>query len=171
METLEYSFIDKSKWARGPWDEEPDKVQWQDERTGLPCLAVRHPSLGQLCGYVAVKKGHPYYKRSDEEKFDVFCHGGVTFSGACDGDEEKGICHKPAVGEPDNVWWIGFDCAHAGDLAPGLAYTISTVGGKPWHEDVYRDLAYVKNQCANLAQQLCAVEALADVEGAARSML
>jgi hypothetical protein len=38
MDTIEYRTIDKSQWGPGPWQDEPDKKQWQDEATGLPCL-------------------------------------------------------------------------------------------------------------------------------------
>lgn len=48
MDTREYRTIDKSD---GEWKDEPDKIQWQDEATGFPCLIVRGPS-GALCGYV-----------------------------------------------------------------------------------------------------------------------
>lgn len=27
-----YNVIDKSKWPRGEWDNEPDKIQWVDIR-------------------------------------------------------------------------------------------------------------------------------------------
>lgn len=54
MERIEYrGVVDKSGWARGVWDSEPDKIQWQDAETGLPCLIVRGP-VGALCGYVGV---------------------------------------------------------------------------------------------------------------------
>lgn len=36
METLEYRTKDKSTWGDGPWQQEPDKKQWQDAATGLP---------------------------------------------------------------------------------------------------------------------------------------
>jgi hypothetical protein len=38
MKAIEYLFLDKSEWGAGPWQIEPDKVQWQDNETGLPCL-------------------------------------------------------------------------------------------------------------------------------------
>jgi hypothetical protein len=172
METLEHRFVDKRGWVRGPWDCEPDKVQWQDAETGLPCIAVRNSSLGNWCGYVGVEEGHPYYGNSDEDTLELECHGGVTFTGFCDGDEEKGICHTPAAGEPDRVFWIGFDCAHCYDFSPGLDATIRSTGGESWRENVYRDLAYVQKECADLARQLRAVSGLAaNVERAARSML
>jgi hypothetical protein len=58
--TLErvYSTVDKSTWDAGAWMDEPDKVEWRDEATGLPCLAVRGP-MGAWCGYVGVPPDHP----------------------------------------------------------------------------------------------------------------
>lgn len=51
---------DKKGWGEGPWQHEPDKVQWVDPTTGYACLIVRGP-VGALCGYVGVPKGHPAY--------------------------------------------------------------------------------------------------------------
>ena len=45
----------------GPWDNEPDKIQWVDETTGLDCLMVRN-WWGSWCGYVGVPEGHPLYE-------------------------------------------------------------------------------------------------------------
>lgn len=79
MEALEYRTVDKSNWGNGPWQNEPDKCQWRDEATGLPCLIVRGPS-GALCGYVGVSEGHPAFgKDYDSVAADV--HGGLTFAG------------------------------------------------------------------------------------------
>lgn len=159
METKEYRYIDKSEWDRGEWDDEPDKVQWQDKATGLPCLIVRN-KIGTLCGYVGIPEGHPYFEKdSEDDVVDVRCHGGLTFSGHCqEHDKEHGICHVPAPGEPDNVWWLGFDCAHAFDLMP---HVMAHIRNYDTHEmlkhDVYRNLAYVKNECRKLARQLAAV--------------
>ena len=163
MNTIEYRWIDKSEWHRGEWDSEPDKVQWEDAATSLPCLAVRHPTMGNWCGYVAVSEGHPYFgkdykdvgKEYTDVETDIDCHGGLTFSGFCrEDDKEHGICHVPAPGEPDRVWWLGFDCGHAYDLAPGLVATIESIGCRSWPGDVYRNLAYVQKECAEIARQL-----------------
>lgn len=70
MKTIEYRTIDKSSWPRGPWDAEPDKRQWQDEATGLPCLIVRVDHSGHLCGYVGVPPKHPLYEVSYSEPSD-----------------------------------------------------------------------------------------------------
>ena len=51
------SFVDKSAWDRGPWDDEPDRVEWRvPELPQLACLVVRGP-LGSWCGYVGVPPG------------------------------------------------------------------------------------------------------------------
>lgn len=148
MKTIEYRTIDKRKWGHGPWQEEPDKVQWKDEVTGLPCLAVRNPRCGHWCGYVGVAEGHPYFGKSYFD-CDVEVHGGLSFAAFCRPEEnlEGSVCHVPEPGEPDHVWWLGFDCAHAFDTLP--AFPGVAVPGSS-----YKSLDYVKDQCARLAQQL-----------------
>jgi hypothetical protein len=157
MQTIQYDYINKSTWGDGPWQTEPDKVQFQDEATGLPCLLVRAPVTGGWCGYVGVAKGHPAFKKHyDKVKLPVGVHGGLTFSGFCaENDKEHGICHVPDPGEPDHVWWLGFDHAHAGDLTPAIMALLKSYGGGGMREwETYRDLAYAKDQCALLALQL-----------------
>lgn len=152
METREYRTVDKSEWKRGEWDDEPDKAQWQDEETGLPCLIVRGGG-GALCGYVGVSEGHPAYKQ-DYGGVDVEVHGGLTFSDMCadTDDESRHICHVPGPGEPDHVWWLGFDCAHLCDIAP--AY--DKEGRYGW-DSQYRSIGYVRREVARLARQLAAM--------------
>ena len=166
METIEYTTVEKSDWGPGLWQDEPDKRQWSDEDTGLPCLMVRNQS-GALCGYVGISEGHPCFGSDydnakpvtviddpgDEyygEWIDV--HGGLTFAGFCADttDESKHICHKPSPSEPEKVWWLGFDCAHSGDLCPSYASKYPRTG----NYDTYKSLAYVISQCAKLAKQL-----------------
>lgn len=100
------------------------------------------------------------YEHSPEGQVSV--HGGLTYSAGC--QENGPICHTPAPGEPDNVWWFGFDCAHYMDLAPGLRAQLRTLPGlghdpdEVHKEDVYRDLAYVEAEVERLAEQLKAVK-------------
>lgn len=168
----ESQHIDKSAWGDGPWQNEPDKVQWTDEVTGLPCLAVRTPWSGNWCGYVGVTEGHPafglYYDdanklaQPDEDDYQWFrVHGGLTFSDFCqEGAEETGICHVPMPGQPDRVWWLGFDCAHCDDMSPatfvtaGLRYQRAMQSNPRY---AYRTLEYVQAECGRLAAQLKAV--------------
>jgi hypothetical protein len=143
--------VDRSKWGPGEWDGEPDKVQWTDSSTGLVCLAKRNSHYGNWCGYVGVAPGHQCHGKGYDD-LDVEVHGGLTFAGGCDeGPPEQTICHVPEPGAPDHLWWLGFDCHHAWDLAPGSnAYWRER--GKP--DEHYRPLPYVKGQCAALAKQI-----------------
>lgn len=166
METKEYRTVDKSDWERGEWDDEPDKVQFPDEATGLPCLIVRGPS-GALCGYVGVPEGHPCFEKeydsakavtrldADDDSAYIDVHGGLTFAGFCQetDDESKHICHVPGPGEPARVWWLGFDCAHSGDLMPKHLKWERERGFRGY-EDSYKSIAYVRNQVRKLARQL-----------------
>lgn len=158
MQTLEYRTVDKSTWGDGPWQSEPDKKQWQDEATGLPCLIVRSPS-GALCGYVGVPKGHPNHG-IDYDDVEVEVHGGLTFAAPCahskdeQQDVSRTICHLPSAGEPDDVWWLGFDCAHAGDESPAINSRLPAHLHMSFEGDTYKDLAYVTAQVQSLAKQL-----------------
>jgi len=160
---------DKNEWERGPWDDEPDKIQWRDEGTGLPCLIVRG-RMGALCGYVGVAEGHPAFEKGYDD-VDVSVHGGLTYADHCaDGPEEHSICHIPEPGEPDHVWWLGFDCGHFLDYVPRMAmldkkfdkkYTESTGEESllyPYDPDQYRTVDYVKSEVKRLAEQLHAMD-------------
>jgi len=148
METLEWSHIDKSKWKDGPWKDEPDKKQWEDKDTGLPCLIVRGPH-GALCGYVGVPEGHKYFGEGYNDVPDFECNGGLTFAGSCQkgNDPAKGICHILSEGEPDKTWWLGFDCAHCDDISPGSDFSFD-------HIATYKTLQFVENECKELARQI-----------------
>jgi len=153
MKEQSWASIDKSGWGEGPWQTEPDKKQWRDPKTGMPCLMVRNAS-GALCGYVGVTEEHSLFNKSYNSAFAcINVHGGLTFSAGCDegASPEHSICHI----DPDNpgpVWWFGFDCAHSGDAGPALA----AIPGMRRYDtySTYRDLAFVTDECASLAQQL-----------------
>jgi hypothetical protein len=152
-EIVEAPAIDKSTWGEGPWQSEPDRVDFR--HAGLPCLLRRHERLGNWCGYAAVPPGHPLHGKHYHE-VDVKAHGGLTYANACRGP----ICHVPGPGEPDDVWWFGFDCSHAFDLCPGMAAWERSLGCRPPEIDrleTYRDLAYVRAQVEKLAEQLASM--------------
>jgi hypothetical protein len=154
--------LSREDWPAGPWDAEPeDRHEWRDEATGLPCLMVRNPA-GAWCGYVGVPPAHPFYgveysgcpykpacgdsycEHSPDHQVTV--HGGLTYSNRCQGH----ICHVAQPGEPE-PWWLGFDCVHSGDLAPGMARFHSPALLKL---ETYKDAAYVRTEVASLAAQL-----------------
>ena len=194
METIEYRTFDKTTWGDGPWQSEPDKRQWTDQATGLPCLIARS-MLGCLCGYVGISPGHPLHgvdynglaplprdkivnvlrSQGTLELYEheigaklrtgeiLPAHGGITFSGDCQkGNAGEKICHAPALGEPDDVWWFGFDCGHADDLSPTMEAFLGRSfaelhGGSPIRRGRsvnYREIAYVEKECAELARML-----------------
>lgn len=135
-------------YGPGPWVEEPDRLEWKSAQ-GLPCLIVRNPRLGVLCGYVAVPPEHPMHGCGLAETHDLRVHGGVTYAEACQGD----ICHVPEPGEPDDVWWLGFDAGHAFDEQPLIAKVSPALRSLA----TYRDVAYMRAQCESLAEQLGAL--------------
>ena len=142
--------------AEKPWNLEPDFVKWIDPVTGLVCAIVRVKTLGHLCGYVRVPNSRLVKRMRQRERRiiglafsgrnvrrsgytlpeidNIAVHGGVTFSG------------RHGHYRMSRGYWVGFDCAHFGDLSPGLRL-VSFVG-------VYRDMAYVRGQCESLAKQL-----------------
>lgn len=162
MRKIEYRYLDKSEWERGEWDSEPDKIQWRDEVTGLPCLIVRNP-MGSLCGYVGVTTGHPDFGKSyNDVNFSV--HGGLTFADSChETPDNHGICHIPGEGEPDHVWWFGFDCAHSRDISPATTAYMrqfqSMLASRGIDEScTYKNVEYVEERCRDLAKQLKEIE-------------
>ncbi len=157
--------IDRSGWDHGPWDQEPDRVFWVDKKTGLPCLAKRNHH-GAWCGYVGVPKNHPLhgktYSSDDPRISDLEVHGGITYGDECDGRPEEGICHVSDGG--DHVWWLGFDCLHFDDKAPGMDATLREVNkryprsaGEGVLNGHYRTVGYVRRQVRTLARQLKAI--------------
>src|SRR5690348_12180532 len=88
---------------------EPERVTGKGEHMGYEWNVV-HNTNGYRCGYVRVPPGHPWHGKDDSE-VDADVHGGLTFARA---DEP---CDK---GGPDQDWWLGFDCQHAGDAPDPL---------------------------------------------------
>lgn len=145
-----------------PVPDEPDFVKGYSN--GLAYRIVRHPVMGHLCGYVKLTKHHPLYKAAtarltrpkwgrpgqvetvrrgynqrDLARLDV--HGGTTFFDKL----------SWARG-----YWVGFDCAHFDDTVPSMI----VFGGLPKeYQGVYRDVAFVKEQVDQLAQQLASMAA------------
>lgn len=160
MKTLEWTATDKSTWPHGPWQSEPDKRQWTDLQTNYPCLIVRN-HFGALCGYVGVTLTHPTYGHCYKDNIitNISVHGGVTYTGPCQKSNavsnEKLICHIPDADEPDNIWWIGFDCAHYSDFLPNYPSNYMFL---PLNHETYRNIDFVTHECESLAKQLKQLE-------------
>lgn len=127
--------LDKSSWPRGPWDIEPDLLQFTS--FGLPCVIIR-TGLGHLCGYVGVLPDHPHATGMRNIN-DLSVHGGVTW-------DKKG--------EENDLFWIGFDCGHSGDKSPKMEHRHAPYNG------TYREIFYLQEETQSLAKQLSLAEPL-----------
>jgi hypothetical protein len=90
--------------------ERPDDVLSRGEHAGFQWMVI-HNGFGYRCGYVRIPRGHPWHGKTYDDLNDldeVSIHGGLTFSRADQPCDQGGA---------DDAWWIGFDCAHAGDGA------------------------------------------------------
>jgi hypothetical protein len=172
--------IDKSTWGPGPWQTEPDRVDFI--RAGFACFALRHDHYGHWCGYVGVPSSHPLYGVQWRDfDVDLKAHQGVNYSAPCSG----AICHVPAPGMPADVWWIGFDCGHSFDLSPAMAARERELDKlhptlAAWYarredlhrahraifpREVYRMLPYVRREIERLADQLAKVATRHEIDG------
>ena len=115
----------------GPWEDEPDEVQWSDPDTGYSCWLKRGPT-GGWNGYVCVPVDHRWWGKEygDEELEEVEVHGGLTFS---------------AMWLAEGDWWLGFDCAHGFDTVPAM---MEFPGSR------YRTVSYAIGQVTSLAHQV-----------------
>lgn len=161
MERKEWNLVDKASWGPGPWQAEPDKVQWTDEATGIACLVVRN-EVGALCGYVGVPDGHPWHGRhfmDVDPGPDV--HRELSYSLECQGDPNGvTVCHVAADDEPETLWWLGFHCSSGHDLSPAILTLNSPAVSRLREYLTYVPIAYVRAQCAVLAHSaLLALEA------------
>jgi hypothetical protein len=136
-----------AKFGPGPWMTEPDRVEYKAE--GFPVLLLRHEELGNWCGYLAVQPGNPLHGLDHRDvSGDLWVHGGVNYASQC----SERVCHVPDPGEPDDVWWFGFDAGHGFDMSPGLMRLGSPLREMLWGE--YRDLEYIKASVEGLAAQI-----------------
>jgi hypothetical protein len=155
---------------------------WIDAKTKYQCL-IRNGACGVLCGYVGVDSSHPLYGKkmrgwddeetNEDDPFgDLMVHGGVTFAD-----------RWPEISS--DLWFIGFDCAHAGDIIPDIfptdpifiprqiaagdadpetisKFEVETQMDELWRElkrdATFKDLNYVAGEVVNLARQLKEME-------------
>ena len=126
-----------------PWEKEyKHSEEWIDKDTGYTCTIWRHQTLGHLCGYVGIPKGHRCCGLGYNDMNDIKVHGGLTYS---------------EVDDKRQLHVFGFDAGHAGDYSPGLALTMLRVTGEfngVSRGETYRTWAYMKEQVLSLCNQL-----------------
>jgi len=130
----------------GPWHAEPDHDEFRSE-SGRPCIIHRN-GLGAWCGYVGVAPGHPWHGK-DYDDVSAEVHGGLTYADRCQGS----ICHIAQPGESDDVWWVGFDCIHSGDLSLSDVADGRVDGVRYGWRESYKTASYVRAETLSLAAQ------------------
>lgn len=85
---------------------EKGKVYKDWVHAGLRCKVIGSP-IGNFNGYVAVPKGHVAFGK-DYDSLPIDVHGGLTFG-------QQGQKEKDGWWGDSDLWWFGFDTAHAGD--------------------------------------------------------
>jgi len=148
-----------AKFGPGEWMDEPDHVEFR--HAGFVCLIHRNGS-GALCGYVGVPPGHPWHGKSDSDVHsmcdEINVNGGLTYANEC----SPPLCHVPEPGEPEHLWWLGFDCGHCNDVSPsmvkwerdrGRERSSSSMG------ETYKTISYVRFDTKGLAELAASVVA------------
>lgn len=106
------------------------------EYRGFKCRILRNSGgLINLCGYVGLPEGHKWFGKGYDD-IDVDVHGGLTYA--------RNYLHK----QPEtDLWWIGFDCAHLGDIA-------FLEGNYSIGLETYKDMEFVENEIKEMVDQL-----------------
>jgi hypothetical protein len=160
--------VPRALWADGPWDEEPDLIRWKQEPSGYDLLMWRN-HMGCWCGYVGLPEAHPLHglNYSSQEFLErLETHHGLTFSDTFEGATDR-------LELPENLrklWWLGFDCAHFGDVMPAMdAFTRAfrevtkerIRGGFGHYRETYKTVDDVRLMVEDLAQRCAFVATVA----------
>lgn len=169
----DYYGVPRNEWGEGEWVNEPDRLQWVDKLSGYYCLIHRNVT-GALCGYVSIPEQHclhGIYYHAEITEFNDFldhpfisiesffdCHGGITFSGESTKEATENFGIGLAGFLENNLWWLGFDCGHAGDYCPTIEANYKKLKLPAIinliEVPIYRNIDYVKSQCMELAFKL-----------------
>ncbi len=129
-----------------PWLNEPDVVSNEIDDYHV---VVFRSHLGQLNGYIGVRRSHPWFgEHHDNKKLrSVHVYGGLTFSGK--GHALGGKVFKR------KYWYFGFDTAHFGDIVPKMIEVLSSNGmDYGFSGSTYKDINFVQNEVDNLFAQI-----------------
>lgn len=150
-------------------------IELKDKYKNYTYMVVAQPS-GHRCGYVKIPSKSKLYKVDYDENLglskrimnnkvigkrgimSVFCWDGKTITPSILFDVHGGITFSDSF-KTLKGWWLGFDCAHAGDgkdksimdernLRLEEEYHLSFSG------DVIRTKGYVEQECKNLIDQI-----------------
>lgn len=116
------------------------------EYKGFKCGILRHTSMKHLCGYVFLGSS-----KVDTDHLKV--HGGMTFEAEIGKNKFSESSHEifRNLFSEEEGWIIGFDCAHYMDMTPAL---VAARGMYNPHEEVYRDMDFVRSELRDLVDQI-----------------
>lgn len=106
----------RSQWGDGPWQTEPDLVEWREDGIPYPLIIIRGMP-GAWCGYAGLPPGHPLFGGGPGCDSGLAITQAVTWASACADDTDGQLV---PTGEPPDCWWLGFDCAHPMQYAPRI---------------------------------------------------
>lgn len=109
---------------------------------GYPCRIIRRgmESLIHLCGYVGIPKTHLWYGK-DYDDIDADVHGGLTYA-------SHSLRYQPET----DFYWIGFDCAHAGDFCSMFDLEYEHVVNERF--ETYKNMGFVEKELKKLVRQV-----------------
>lgn len=117
----------------GEWDKEIDFYQ-EEVADGMLIVIRRHKSLYHLCGYIVLPTT---LLLTDEQINNLNVHGGITFSqtvkGGLDIHNSDSFFYSE---ETETRTAIGFDCAHVGDISPGMLKYFSPFSTLETYKDI-----------------------------------
>ena len=137
--TVERTYINKSRWRKGAWSYEPDRIEYRlvDHGADFKAVIQRQPD-GTLQGFIGLDWTEPWFCMPLEKLPKMKVHGGVTYAGGSLFQNDKHRDCRPGT------WWIGIRGDHPGDLIPS----------DPNEVDRYFTVQMMRLHLLNLAHQI-----------------
>lgn len=167
---------------QGPWNEELDYLQWRHFMNPYT-FAIHRNHVGSWCGYLGINVGSTEHllftnhfrehllaeltgevpvENSIQSALNTFhVHGGVTYQRRdFQEDRERNPSTEPVphfleLPFTTQGYWIGFDCAHGGDLMPNMPGILGEHGHYRTQEYVVSELYHLSRQVRLFEQEYC----------------
>lgn len=148
-------FYNKQNFPPGKWLSEPDLCSWDHK---LPCLAIRDMAMGVWKGFVGVDEDHPFWNIHIEELLKL-PEAMEIFFGVYGGLSGAGRLPAKYKEFAKNLWWIGIETTHGGDLMPLLKLDSDDADtAKLTSTQTYKDLRFIRRETNKLAKLLAKIQ-------------
>lgn len=141
---VDVELIDELANSRRDWaSHQVPPGEWDNELKAARIIVGDTPAVAlknwghAWCGYIGFPPGHSMFGESYIDHYEDWpdVHGGWTYSDRAE--------HLDAIAGMSGLWWIGFDCAHSGDLLPGM---LGYSKRRSWES--FKTIEYVAGQIA-----------------------